>query len=1128
MATFEPVLVGQIKSTGYTNFFNQLGANILNVKAGAYIAAGWNALPNSRDQGLIFENPVNTLALPFANKGTWTVNIDGGVVSYNATGLIFYNYLSATANVLNIGVDGGVGGYEAGIFASAATTINNKGNIAGQFGIDFNGFLDNETNGGLLGDNVRDSIPDSNITAATVLTVTNSLGAEIIGGNVQGKALNAEEIVGVNNFSYAKLTVTNNGQIIGGHDAYVDVNNDNQDDTGWGGNAISSNGGFAVTNTTTGVIEGDLWSGWVGTTLINQGVINGSVYRGISDRIVPDGFGGQIRFNSIDVTNILDLNHNGIFSVAGGDVLVSAAAVSTYNNSGTINGTYNASYDNNGTPNDVSDDSYSQVAFNLGRGKDQITNSGKVYGDVWTGGEDDTLTNSGLIQGQIDMSDGNDTVINTATATITGNYNPQSGATAGTTANLYHQGVNLGDGNNTLTNSGIIDGHVDAGAGKDTITNNAGGAIFDGVYVGRGGSVIVNSGTIYNHVGVDFDPNDLAATANDVDSLTNNLTGIIFDGAYLGAGNNIVVNAGQIYGGIGLKQGDDKVTNTGTVFGGVNLGDGRNNFTNSKVIFGDVNSGNAGAKIVVATVITQEMITNSGTINGGIYTGDGDRKIVNSGIVYDDIMTGNGSNGTGIDDVTNSKEVGHIELRGGDDIFTNSGIVRNGVNMGIGDDTVTNLAAGIIRNGINLDDGNNKFTNSGQVQGGVNGGSGIDTITNLATGYIIGSVFAGDGNNIYTNLGQQNGWFYSGSGTDKVDNQKTFFGSILTGLGGDIVTNGTAGHIYGRVIMSDYTLDYYGDLIGTTPNLDGANTLNNSGIIDGRVLGGDAVDTITNKGFINAEVRTFGGNDIVDNTLGKAIGEVWLGSGDDTFSGGVINETVHDEAGADKYLMGAGNDTIFVETDDGQNNIYDGGAGIDTLDFSQVATGNGITLTMASSLNVLTSSPNLVFGSELAGKAFNFEHVIGTSNADTVVGTALADIIEGRGGADTITGGGGNDKLYAGAIDGSVDTFVYNLVGDSGKTAATRDVIYQFEDANDVIQFNAATFDFNGVAAGMGVGTWLGFNVAFTGALGDINAVQVGGQTIVQIDTTGDKIADFSIALDGVHLNLSASDFLIV
>ena len=90
MATFEPVLVGQIKSTGYTNFFNQLGANILNVKAGAYIAAGWNAPINSRDQGLIFENPVNTLALPFANKGTWTVNIDGGVVSYNDTGLIFW------------------------------------------------------------------------------------------------------------------------------------------------------------------------------------------------------------------------------------------------------------------------------------------------------------------------------------------------------------------------------------------------------------------------------------------------------------------------------------------------------------------------------------------------------------------------------------------------------------------------------------------------------------------------------------------------------------------------------------------------------------------------------------------------------------------------------------------------------------------------------------------------------------------------------------------------------------------------------------------------------------------------------------------------------------------------------
>ena len=1124
MATFEPVTVGQIKSTGtYNNYFNQTAANILNVNAGAYIIAGWTSPLGSFDNGLFFDNPTNTLLAPTTNKGTWTVNVNGGVVSYNGNGIAFNNYLSATPNILNIGVDGGVGGYYSGIFTEAATTINNKGHIAGQMAIDINGFNDGETNGGPLGDNTPDGKPDSNITAATAIVITNTLGAEIVGANAQGRPVGDEQIVGINNFSYAKVTVSNSGTVTGGHDNYIDVNNDNQDDTGWGGDAISSNGGFALTNTATGVIEGDLWSGWVGTSLVNQGTINGTITRSISDRIVPDGFGGTIRTSSIDGTGtILDLNHDGVFNLAGGDVLVSAAAVSTYNNSGIINGSYNYGYDNNGTANVISDDHYFQVAFNLDRGRDQITNSGKIFGDVWTDRDDDTLINSGLVQGHVDMGQGNDTVTNTGT--ITGYYNPQSGPTAATTANLYHQGVNLGDGNNTLTNSGIIDGGVNADAGKDIITNNLGATIFGGVYVGSGGSTITNSGTIYDHVGVDFDPNNIPATASDIDTLTNNATGIIYGGAYLGAGNNIVSNAGQIFDGIGLELGDDKVTNTGTIYGEVFLGDGRNTFLNSKFIFGDVNSGNAGTKLLVGTVL-QETITNSGSINGNIYTGDGDRKIVNSGIIYGDINTG-----AGIDDVTNSKEVGHIDLGNGNNLLTNSGLIRYGVNLGSGLDTVTNQAAGIIKDGIDLGDGNNKLGNFGQIVFGINAGVGNDTVTNESTGVIIDRVWLGDGNNTYKNLGTQNGWVYSGVGTDSVDNEKTLIGSVVTGLGADTVINGTAGHIYGGVVLSDYTTDLNGQLISTDPTGDLNNSLTNSGIIEWRVLGGDGVDTITNKGFINGDVRTFGGNDTVDNTLGKAIGDVWLGSGNDTFSGGATNETVHDEAGSDIYTMGAGNDTIFVEVDDGANNTYDGGAGIDTLDFSHVLTANGIILNMASSANILVSPANLTFGAEAGGKAFNFEHIIATGNADTVVGTATADIIEGRGGADTITGGGGADKLYAGANDGTSDTFVYNLASESTNTAAGRDVIYQFEDANDVIRFAAATFDFNGAAVGLGTANWLGVNVAFHGGavgVGEINAVQVGGQTIVQIDTNGDKVADFSIALDGVH-NLTLSDFLIV
>jgi hypothetical protein len=48
----------------------------------------------------------------------------------------------------------------------------------------------------------------------------------------------------------------------------------------------------------------------------------------------------------------------------------------------------------------------------------------------------------------------------------------------------------------------------------------------------------------------------------------------------------------------------------------------------------------------------------------------------------------------------------------------------------------------------------------------------------------------------------------------------------------------------------------------------------------------------------------------------------------------------------------------------------------------------------------------------------------------------------------------------------------------------------------------------------------------FTGAAGELHAIQSGGATLIEGDVNGDAKADFQIELAGFH-NLAASDFIL-
>jgi VCBS repeat-containing protein len=106
--------------------------------------------------------------------------------------------------------------------------------------------------------------------------------------------------------------------------------------------------------------------------------------------------------------------------------------------------------------------------------------------------------------------------------------------------------------------------------------------------------------------------------------------------------------------------------------------------------------------------------------------------------------------------------------------------------------------------------------------------------------------------------------------------------------------------------------------------------------------------------------------------------------------------------GADVVRAGGGNDTIKATINDGAD-FYDGGPGIDTVDYSA--------LTKAVTVN-LTQFGGLATGAQAGIDALvSIENVIGSQAGDQIVGNKLANVITGGPGNDRLTGNAGNDTF---------------------------------------------------------------------------------------------------------------------
>ena len=165
----------------------------------------------------------------------------------------------------------------------------------------------------------------------------------------------------------------------------------------------------------------------------------------------------------------------------------------------------------------------------------------------------------------------------------------------------------------------------------------------------------------------------------------------------------------------------------------------------------------------------------------------------------------------------------------------------------------------------------------------------------------------------------------------------------------------------------------------------------------------------------------------------------------------------------------------------------------------------------------------------------NSDVLIGSSQDDTLDGLAHNDYLEGGGGNDTLRGGSGGDVLLGGAGNDALcggtgkdrmtggdgnDLFIYLSVKESN--GALADEIEDFRHGEDKIDLSA--IDANLRAAGEQSFVWGGHSLQTRA--NSVTWHEENGKTIVTADVTVDTVPDLKIVLQGVGLQLQATDFI--
>ena len=206
---------------------------------------------------------------------------------------------------------------------------------------------------------------------------------------------------------------------------------------------------------------------------------------------------------------------------------------------------------------------------------------------------------------------------------------------------------------------------------------------------------------------------------------------------------------------------------------------------------------------------------------------------------------------------------------------------------------------------------------------------------------------------------------------------------------------------------------------------------------------------------------------------------------------GVFHQAIWDAGGIDQILYtGAHDATIDLRA---ATLVYEEGGG------GRVSFANGVFggFTIANGVTI-----------EDARSGSGNDDLFGNDAANRLTAGDGADHLDGGAGNDTLVGGRGSDVLTGGL---GADTFLFESNADS-QVGPGRDHITDFAKGSDVI-------DLTLIDASRFIGSSL-----FSGRTGEVRYAAFDGGTIIEVDTNGDRLADFQIELD-VSAALSILDF---
>lgn len=758
----------------------------------------------------------------------------------------------------------------------------------------------------------------------------------------------------------------------------------------------ASSGGLFV-----GIWDGGLYANITGSNFNDNIILNSGCNFGVTSAC-----GGSVPDYQIDAGG----GNDTVFTGSGDDMIIGGAG-----NDNIDGGAGNDTFNESTTGNDLTVTILgSNPGSATGLGSDTLVNIENVY----TGSGDDTVNVSDTANNIIDVNTGDDSVNvigaltnNTITIDRTGTTVDATGTGVGTDQYLNVEQVDAtgNTGNDVFHIFDENDNNLFGDAGNDTafIYDASGTIIFtrSGAGLGLGDDVLIDSAT----TGTD-NLNLIEAIAvitgatDDTFVVTDALTNL-FDGLggndtidYTSAVNDVVVTFGP--GGSSTATGTDVGLDFLDNIENATTGSGNDTFNTADDSSNTFDGGAGTGDTYVYTGSDTDAITvnydgSDGTVSSAGMDTDTVLNIENYTTGGgDDIFEIADNNSNTLDGAAGNDTYIYTGSSNADITVTYDGTTGTVSSSGMDTDTVNNIENYTTDSGddiFNITDANDNIINAGTGNDTTNvGGSAVsNTFTVVRTGSNVTVTGTGIGNDTYNSIENIN---ITGGTGDDVVNLTDSSNNIVDGNGGtndvvNVVKNSNANGTI-TITRSGTDVDASGTGIGTDSYLD-VDVVN--------VRGGTGNDTLVIQDENN---NTFDGNGGVDtvevtsaNNGGETISIFRTGENVAVSSTGIGSDTYLDSDQVN-ITGGDGDDTfdIFDEYD----NVFNGGAGTDTVDYT--TTSANITVVFDVFSNTLVSGIGV--GTDTL---ISIENLVSGGGDDTfTIQDEGNNTIDGAGGTDTV------------------------------------------------------------------------------------------------------------------------------